>query len=301
MVLVAERRVVLESWEVRRRAAIFFVWLASACVDAQPGPPLHDDGTATDPGTTDPTAGTVATSTPDDGTGSTTDDTGPLDPVCGDGLVEAPEECDLAELNGTGTYCKDDCRANACGDGYLGPGETCDDGNRSNADACTKECGPPSCGDGIVQGREQCDDWFDNAKDAACLPSCTLATCGDGFIQWGVEACDTDDVSGYTCVDWGYPGGALGCTDDCLSFDVSGCEFCGNGELERGEECDGTDLGGQTCASLLGEEYVGIVECQGSCLFDASNCCLDTGDACRIDADCCSGWCTVGNVCHEPV
>lgn len=45
---------------------------------------------------------------------------------------------------------------------------------------------------------------------------------------------------------------------------------CGNNVLEQEEECDGNDLGGQTCASLglVG----GMLECTSRCAFDVSEC-----------------------------
>ncbi|MFC1663757.1 hypothetical protein ACFL0A_01380 [Patescibacteria group bacterium] len=45
---------------------------------------------------------------------------------------------------------------------------------------------------------------------------------------------------------------------------------CGNGVQEGSEQCDGSDLGGQTCVGL---GYVsGTLSCQANCTFDTSNC-----------------------------
>ena len=35
-----------------------------------------------------------------------------------------------------------------CGDGVVGAGEACDDGNEVNEDACTNRCEAARCGDG---------------------------------------------------------------------------------------------------------------------------------------------------------
>jgi cysteine-rich repeat protein len=151
-------------------------------------------------------------------------DTGPsFDPVCGDGIVETPEECDLGDLNGTGMYCAEGCTTNTCGDGYVGPGEACDDGNQSNEDLCTTECGPTSCGDGVVQGNEECDDGRQNATDGACLPSCVAASCGDAFIYERLEICDGNNVARATCESQGLDGGELLCASDCQGYDTSSC------------------------------------------------------------------------------
>jgi cysteine-rich repeat protein len=66
-----------------------------------------------------------------------------------------------------------------CGDGIVGPGEMCDDGNQEDTDECTNACAPASCGDTIVNaGVEECDDG--NADDTdACLATCLAAKCGD--------------------------------------------------------------------------------------------------------------------------
>jgi cysteine-rich repeat protein len=45
-----------------------------------------------------------------------------------------------------------------CGNGALDAGEECDDGNAINDDGCTNACSLPTCGDGVVQEGEDCDD-----------------------------------------------------------------------------------------------------------------------------------------------
>ena len=47
--------------------------------------------------------------------------------------------------------------------------------------------------------------------------------------------------------------------------------FCGNGVRENPpEQCDGSDLGGATCASLLGSGYDGTPGCTSECKYDTS-------------------------------
>jgi cysteine-rich repeat protein len=54
-----------------------------------------------------------------------------------------------------------------CGNGFLDPNETCDDGNTNDNDACTNTCKVAVCGDGIVQaGVEKCDDGNSNDNEA---------------------------------------------------------------------------------------------------------------------------------------
>ena len=82
------------------------------------------------------------------------------------------------------------CKEAACGDGFVGPGEACDDGNQVDDDACGNDCSPPNCGDGKVQQNqgEKCDDGNQVETDA-CLSTCVPASCGDGQLQAGVEMC----------------------------------------------------------------------------------------------------------------
>jgi cysteine-rich repeat protein len=60
-------------------------------------------------------------------------------PVCGDGVTDAPEECDDA---GESASCDADCTLAECGDGTLNTtaGEECDDGNTTPGDGCDASC-----------------------------------------------------------------------------------------------------------------------------------------------------------------
>jgi hypothetical protein len=64
--------------------------------------------------------------------------------VCGDGHVDAGEECDEGDAIGPDSHCLEGCVLNVCGDGQLDPGiETCDDGEDANVlevGACAPDC-----------------------------------------------------------------------------------------------------------------------------------------------------------------
>ena len=110
-----------------------------------------------------------------------------------------------------------------CGDGLLSAGETCDDGNGIDEDACTNACQNATCGDGIIRedlvpgivGYEVCDDG-NTADDDGCLSSCRGATCGDGFVR--TDLLETDE--GYEACDDGNDEPWDGCTNACV---VVGC------------------------------------------------------------------------------
>lgn len=84
-----------------------------------------------------------------------------------------------------------------CGDGIVGPGEECDDGNNVTEECprgaesctvcaadCTLQGGAVSiCGDGVVGPGEQCDDGNDN-NDDGCNDHCELCPrCGNGVHE----------------------------------------------------------------------------------------------------------------------
>jgi cysteine-rich repeat protein len=61
---------------------------------------------------------------------------------CGNGVVDAGEECDDGPRNSTSSdaHCRPDCSISHCGDGILDSVEICDDGNRVNDDGCDRYC-----------------------------------------------------------------------------------------------------------------------------------------------------------------
>lgn len=64
-------------------------------------------------------------------------------PSCGNGKVEAGEQCDLnpALLSRLpDAPCRPDCTWPRCGDSVLDSAEECDDGNRKNGDGCANNC-----------------------------------------------------------------------------------------------------------------------------------------------------------------
>ncbi len=234
---------------------------------------------------------------------------------CGDGVLQAGEQCDDGnEIDAD--RCTSRCELARCGDGIVHPDEECDDGNTFDFDGCSNACRLPRCGDGILQEGEQCDDG--NADDSdACPSSCVPASCGDGFVRAGVEACDdgnADDTDACrndctlpTCGDGVVQAGEQ-CDDGNLSNN-DGClntcllAFCGDGFLQRGvEECDDgnaddSDACLSTCeVATCGDGHVryGVEAC------DDGN--ADDHDACRNDCalpTCGDGVVQAGEQCDD--
>jgi cysteine-rich repeat protein len=97
-----------------------------------------------------------------------------------------------------------------CGDGRIGPGETCDDGGTTSADGCSATCQleagwtcseapsvcTPICGDGMIVGSEACDDGNTLPGDC-CSPSCEPqvgSPCPDDGNPCSSDVCDGSGV-----------------------------------------------------------------------------------------------------------
>ncbi len=96
---------------------------------------------------------------------------------CGNGIVEAREECDKGPDNSD--LAVDGCRTNCvwhfCGDGVKDSNEQCDQGlncgssqtcnNDRIPNFCRSNCRLSYCGDGVLDNGEECDDANANAFD----------------------------------------------------------------------------------------------------------------------------------------
>jgi hypothetical protein len=154
--------------------------------------------------------------------------------TCGDGMLDAGEQCDGQAGACPGT-CLPSCQCPTCGDGQVDqPAEQCDGGDDSN---CPGQCGPSctcgsQCGNDVVEFGEQCDGTATNGQcpASACQPNCTCGSyCGDNTVDAG-EQCDGSAGNGQ-CP-------ASACQADCTCG-----SYCGDGTIDAGEQCDGTATG----------------------------------------------------------
>jgi len=145
-----------------------------------------------------------------------------------------------------------------CGDEFLDPGEACDGANLGGQDC-------------VSLGH------YGNTGAPVCTSACTFDTsacgprCGDNTVDVAHgEVCDSQQLTGNTCVTLGFTSGVLACGANC-QYDVSGCaNVCGDGVAQTGEACDVSDLRGQTCVSL--GYYGGTLACATDCTPDLSPC-----------------------------
>jgi hypothetical protein len=178
--------------------------------------------------------------------------------TCGNGVVEGHEECDGADLSGSAARrtCTDLDGDGVPDDGVLTGGTlSCHGDCTLDTSRCTR------CGDGVRQDGEECDDPLSD---------------GSG------------DFGGATCQSRGATAGALACTPRCR-IDDRGCTTCGDGVREPGEACDGADLGGETCASRLGERATGTLSCAPGCDGFDTSACQVCGNRVREGTEACDG------------
>lgn len=84
------------------------------------------------------------------------------------------------------------------------------------------------------------------------LPAPVEGLCNHDSLRNGTEQCDGADLGGYRCTDLCFAGGTLACKTDC-TFDTANCCRCGNNRREAAcnEICDGSDVAGQTCQTVV--------------------------------------------------
>jgi cysteine-rich repeat protein len=115
-------------------------------------------------------------------------------PGCGNGALEAGEECDdgnRLSCDGCSETCTDEVGL-VCGDGTQNEtcGEECDDGNTANEDGCSSRCMNEVCGDGILQPLlgELCDDG--NTQDGDCCSSTCQFESSATVCRAAASSCD---------------------------------------------------------------------------------------------------------------
>lgn len=201
---------------------------------------------------------------------------------CGDGITQDSEQCDGTVPSGTdctnarspGFYggtlgCLPNCKfdysdcAGTCGDGAKTANEACD-GSDFGGDGCQAH--------GFYTGTLGCSSDCQTVTDTACS-----GMCGDNTLD-GTELCDTSNVGNFTCESIGYysTGNDLpACNSTCNGVTKGSCtDFCGDGEINGNELCDGIAQNGAACSGF--GAMAGALGCDSLC--------QRTFDACIYDA-----------------
>lgn len=121
-------------------------------------------------------------------------------PSCGDGKLDAGEECDDGRQS---ERCTQFCKLSRCGDGVVNPKdrETCDPGDAGQTERCDSDCTRVECGDGLKNALagERCDP-PPRTGTTRCETNCLAPRCGDGIVNKAKgEQCDAGGITTATC------------------------------------------------------------------------------------------------------
>ncbi|MFH2005549.1 MAG: DUF4215 domain-containing protein [bacterium] len=239
--------------------------------------------------------------------------------TCGDGAVDAGEQCDDSNTTAC-DGCSATCQLEVCGNNVTECGEQCDDGNTTSGDGCQANCLLPVCGDGIVDPGEECDDGGTtpgDGCDATChaeVPTCTAGwslSCGGSDFWNNGGAGSTDVFDSYSCGGWDESGPEYAYTfvanqSAAVTVDLSGM----TGDLDvyvlsnTGGMCDANNClaygdNQATFTATAGQSYFIVVDGYQGAVSDYTIdlTCVgtaqpgDEGQPCTQDTDCNEGHC----------
>jgi uncharacterized repeat protein (TIGR01451 family) len=230
--------------------------------------------------------------------------------VCGDGIInQQSEECETANtLDNTfcpqsTTECQDKKQGTRDGFGECNLNCLCAPDSATNFQCVMGACGAE------CDSNDDCDDSNANTADT-CLNDCTCdhetqAYCGDGNVDSG-EDCEQEIVCNPVPMPGSDPCFALGpfqectdsdgysgmqyCTEECTWSECDPIESCGDGEVNDGEVCDGTDgvPAHYRCTSECELEYVPYC---GDSFTDTNEQCDDGSSNGKTCTPACDGSC----------
>ena len=179
--------------------------------------------------------------------------------------------CALATLSLVGCNESKPWKNNAqCGNSIIEVGEICDATVREGTTCAdfdpTKawNSGKPACSQLCVLTQGTCQEAAASNK------------CGNGTLDAG-EACDGSSFADATLSCQKILGAGATGSVKCVNcvVDTSGCMApvnCGNGSIDSGEVCDGTNFNGKTCVDYAGEGATGDLSCVKCTAIDSTGC-----------------------------
>ncbi len=134
-----------------------------------------------------------------------------------------------------------------------------------------------------------------------------------GTDTGGTGGTDTGGTGGTGGTETGGTGGTAATGGTGGTGGTGTAPTCGDGTRNQSwEQCDGFDLGGATCAALVGANYTGSIACTSSCTYDTQACvcsphcsgkecgsdgCGSTCGPCPTYASCTNGQCVCADAC----
>jgi len=121
---------------------------------------------------------------------------------------------------------------------------------------------PPACGNEKIDPGEQCDP--PNINSSQCSQNTSL--CDYPNRKYGTRDAFGNCNASCQCIEDSWNWGAVDGNDYCTNCP----SHCGDGARNCGEECEGADLGGKTCADFGFSG--GVLKCKANCTIDTSGC-----------------------------
>ncbi|MEC9465796.1 MAG: LNR domain-containing protein [Myxococcota bacterium] len=224
----------------------------------------------------------------------TTDTTSPA--VCGDGIIEADEQCDGSNLGDS-----------SCSSlGYSGGILTCNGSCRFDTSGCTEDpgcdCPASFIGDGFCDSdcnTAECNfDGGDCDEPADCAVGCTSTMLGDGTCDdacnvvscsYDYGDCSSTEVCSDLCAGWASDGYCdLSCNTDPCAWDGGDC--CASTCIDGTYTCGGSAGTNFSCEDPDACESTGTCEsCSGLCGIDspANGLTCSCAVGCELNGTCC--------------
>ncbi|MDD5163464.1 MAG: hypothetical protein PHD95_04620 [Candidatus ainarchaeum sp.] len=123
------------------------------------------------------------------------------------------------------------------------------------------------------------------------------AVCGNETIETG-EICDPPENTQTCTTSEGYTG-TQACNSTCTGWNsCTSTQYCGDGQLNGTEACDGSNLNSQTCVT---QGFTGgTLDCNANCTFNTSQCTVPTcGDGIINGTEQCDGSNLNGQTCQS--
>lgn len=175
----------------------------------------------------------------------------PIPATCGNNAIDDGEDCDNSVTTPQSWSCA------SMNDTYYNGSVTCN--NRCSYDfhACTTQrslCNNPI---GVIDEGEECDGTNRNGFSCNSM-TYTLPDSSTRFYTSGTLSCYPRESSNY------------------CKFDKSGCVKpveCGDGIIDSGEECDGTNMGSKTTCDDYDPSFSSTpLSCDNTCHYDINSC-----------------------------